>query len=248
MRSSTQCGLYLFLLFFMVGCASFRVQIPNPAETTLVFAEKEETLGYLDIMQIEKFYEMGEPPLSPPISFQFSVRKDEKGRFWEKLGHGGPVNKRISLPPGNYIVRVDINSSEHMQDVPVVIKPEKFTLLFYESEIPHIANHESVLKGSDRIATGGYKHITFTKQVPYFVNIKSYLPISNEEETLQKTIVTTDWRVRAHAAMLLGQYGTKKSLPILKSLKDDEPVRVIANRAVVKIKSPISGYETGGAR
>lgn len=224
---------------FFSGCASMYIQIPSP-EGSAVYADQKGESGFLDLMIMSKTAYDERYAYNPPIMFTFLVRTDEKGARWEALKSGG-TNRRSSLPVGRYVVRAIVENDAYIKDMPVTIESGKHTLIFYYGEGLNIKNPKAQHRGVIDISVFGG-----SVSVPYFTDIQDYSPRSHDEEDLLRSLVDSDWRVRAHVVLLLGQFGTKKALPALKNLKDDVVIKVIAGRAIDRIEGPRQTYTRGG--
>jgi hypothetical protein len=69
--------------------------------------------------------------------------------------------------------------------------------------------------------TGGFGNWGGSITLPVIFDFQAGDPIPNDEKYLTGALVTPEWIKRAYAAFLLGQFGTEKSIPALKSFELD---------------------------
>jgi hypothetical protein len=254
--------LTVSLVLLLEGCAGVIVKIPKSTSGTAIFPEQSGAAGYLDLMSMRKMAykrdvddDDGYYNDTVAIAYKWSIRKSEKDSPWIPLNTARktPMDLRCRLSPGKYALQVNADDGAYVKDVEIVIEPDEYTLVFYKTEReilkyrdvePSKTVTELRPAGMSSYNVGGYQVTTVTTAsiaVPYFVDIRSYPPISNNEESLANTLVTPDWRVRLYSVMLLGQFGTKASLPILANLHDDAIVGIMAGSAEEKIKTSSKG-------
>jgi hypothetical protein len=238
--------VFLFSALFLTctGCATLHV--PSAKDEVPVFPQQIESAGYLDLMHTFKlaYKDSSERnSMDIPASFKFSIRKNENAAPWVPI-EAHPYITRMRLAPGEYFLRINVNDSAYIKDVPVTVEKDRYAMVFYSAEHEFIKNPNSVHEEVYQEAGGGgasplaalvasvaaeiNKHM-------YFIDIQYYPPIPGLEPDLLKSLVNPDWRERTYVALLLGEHGTSKALPALQNLHDDVLVREPAQRAIEKL-------------
>ncbi len=238
--------LVLAISIPMVGCATMFTYIPqkdsiNPVEGLSDGPNKE--IGYLDMFTMGKVWASDESRTDVAnVYFDFKIRENSKKSQWKPLPYLSSkffLMKRFSLPPGNYILRAESNGAQ-IKDFDVAIGSKTYTLFFYKASVSQMKNPNSQGDTNVNMTVGLYGG---SISIPASLEYEVYPPMNINEDVLLQTLLEKNWKRRAYAMVMLGQFGSGRSVAALSYFKDDAILGTLAKTAIDSITSKEGGQK-----
>lgn len=214
------------------ACVSTKVSIPSKSLVKSLNTPGDNA-GFLDL------FSMNPNPKrqNTAARFTFRLRSDAQGSSWQDLGWlNSPrfKNSRFKLPPGNYHLRIEQDEGKK-KDFPIRIESSHYTMFYFGALMQTMEAPKADGRGTTTRSVGNWGgSIT----LPVIFDFQAGDPIPNDEKYLTGALITPQWIKRAYAAFLLGQFGTEKSIPALKSFELDAIMGEVAKDARKKIIHP----------
>lgn len=214
------------------ACVGTKVSIPSKSLMKSM-NNPGDNAGFLDL------FSMNPNPKrqSTPARFTFRLRSDVQGSPWQDLGQlNSPrfQNTRFKLPPGNYHLRIEQDEGKK-KDFPIRIESSHYTMFYFGALMQTMEAPKADARGTTTQAVGNWGG---SMTLPVIFDFEVGDPTPNDEKYLMGALITPDWIKRAYAAFMLGQFGTEKSIPALKSFELDAIMGEVAKDAKKKIIHP----------